>query len=78
MKYKYEFDIKTETEQLARSFIKEQFKTTAFDKLNSDEVLLLVSAKAWNDAMSYVGRFVITDKDIKEEMYKRVFSALKM
>lgn len=76
MKYGYDSHKNTAADS-AKAFIEEQFGETDFTKLNADEVLERVNNKAWNDAMIYVGRFIITDKDAKSEMQKKAFKAIK-
>ena len=77
MKFRYELTLGIDAADSAGAFIEEQFRNTDFKKLNADEVLVLVSNKAWHDAMSYVGRFVITDRAIKSEMQEKAFDAIK-
>lgn len=77
MKFSYEFTLKSSIEDSAEAFIGDQFRNTDFKKLNADEVLTLVSSKAWNDAMSYVGRFIVTDRAVKSKMQEKAFEAVK-
>ena len=77
MKYSYEFTLQNTVADSAKTFIEEQFRNTDFKKLNADEALVLVSNKAWNDAMSYVGRFIITDRAAKNKMQEKAFTAIK-
>lgn len=79
MKYTYEYVIEYDMnmKEFAEDFISTQFPKTVFLKMDPDNVLNKVSVKAWNDAMSYVGRYKIKDKAAKDIMQSAAFEAIK-